>query len=104
MPNPWSVQAGYVARPVLAAFLAVTAWLGWKHRASPRLFRDAGWLLLAIIFLSGILRSLELGWAEAFWRHGFDVTYFSLCVPFLLLALGEALPGRPKSPHPETRA
>lgn len=94
--NPYFVQSGAIPGWAVAIVLAASLWTGFRHRAAPRLFAHAGLLLFAAVFAAWTIRSFEAGWANAIWNHGFDISYFCLPMPFLLLGLvrgrGEARP------------
>jgi len=88
--NPYNVQAAYTSRGVLALVLLTSAALAYRYRETSLSFLHAGFLLFATIFVCGMLKAIHAGWESAFWNHGFDITYFSLCIPFLLPAWGES--------------
>ncbi len=94
--NPFNVQAGYISRPVLAAVLAITLWLAYRYRRSSQLFSQlfyhAGLILFGTVFVCWLLKVFQTGWAEMLWNHTFDLTYFFLGVPFLLVAWGSKEP------------
>lgn len=90
--NPFDVQSGYISGWALAIVVAACCFLGYRHREKPRLFLHAGVLLYATVLGCWILKSLQVGWGEALWGNGFDISYFSLSLPFLLISLGELLP------------
>jgi len=91
--NPWRVQSGYATREVLAFVLVGTFVLGYLRRRSAAVFLDTGLLLFLTILLCWGLRVLDVGWAGMLWYNGFDLTYFSLCIPFLIVAWGDRASG-----------
>lgn len=94
--NPYFVQSGYATRGEVAAVLAATIAAGFlRRRAAPSAaFALAGATLFLTILMCWAATSLRKGWGASLWASGFDITYFSLCLPFLVIALGDALPGR----------
>jgi hypothetical protein len=90
--NPYHVQSGYVSREVLLLVLVGTVIFGYFRRRSSATFLHTGATLFLTIFICWVIRIMQVGWSEVVWAHEFDLTYFSLCIPFLLLALGDRLP------------
>ncbi len=95
--NPYHVQSGYVRREILLFILAATAVFGYLRRRSSATFLYTGATLFLTIFICWVFKSVDVGWSNSLWEHGFDITYFSLCVPFLILSFGGALPGPPRT-------
>ena len=90
--NPFNVQSGYIPTWALAIVLFTACFLGYRHRENPRLFFHSGILLFSTVLLCLVLKVMRSGWAEALWGSQFDISYFSLSIPFLLLALGGSFP------------
>lgn len=94
--NPYFVQSGAMPGWAVAIVLAFALCLGFRFRGSPRLFAHAGAVLFVAVFASWIIKSIRLGWATALWGNGFDISYFALPLPFLLLYLTTTVsPGAP---------
>ncbi|HLU69886.1 MAG TPA: hypothetical protein VKZ88_03845 [Fibrobacteria bacterium] len=91
--NPYHVQSGYVTREVLVLVLAATIATGFVRRrtAAAGAFVHTGMTLFLTILVCWILKAFQEGWSATLWEHQFDITYFSLCLPFLVIALGDAL-------------
>ncbi len=88
--NPLRVQAGYAP---LAYFLPAAGgalYLGYSDPAGERRFRSAGLLILSLVSACFLRAAVLQGWRNAFTGSGFDITYFTLPVPFLILALAES--------------
>jgi hypothetical protein len=88
--NPFLVQAGYAP---MTFFLPVAGWalyLGYSDPAGDRRFRNAGLLIFSLITACFLRAAIIQGWHTAFYESGFDITYFTLPVPFLILALAES--------------
>lgn len=104
--NPYYVQSGYVTREVLVAVLVATVVLGFlRRRSAPALaFVHAGMTLFLTVLVCWIVKSVQEGWIATMWSHYFDLTYFSLCLPFLLVALGDALSRREETALEGARA
>jgi hypothetical protein len=92
--NPYFVQSGAMPAWAVAVVLAFALWLGFRFRASPRLFAHAGGVLFVAVLASWVIKSFKLGWSAALWGNGFDISYFALPMPFLLLHLATAVDAR----------
>lgn len=94
--NPYHVQAGYVTREVLVVVLAATIVTGFLRRRSPPAvaFVHTGMTLFLTVLACWIVKAVQVGWGATLWSHEFDITYYSLCIPFLVIALGDALSPR----------
>ena len=98
--NPYDVQSGYIPRPGLAMVILISCLLGFVSRRNPRLFLFPGVLIYATVLGCWVFKSMKFGWAQALWGSEFDISYFSLSIPFLLIALGESLPGNLRKDSP----
>jgi hypothetical protein len=96
--NPYFVQSGAMPGWAIAVVLVGSLWLGFRFRAAPRLFAHAGAMLFVTVIVSWVIKSFRLGWATAIWNHGFDLSYFALPLPFLLLHLAVATSSAASSP------
>jgi hypothetical protein len=85
--NPLAWQASLSPAPVqvAAALMAVAAGLGAKDLAAAA-FRG-GAILAASVATAFALAALRGGFAQALWGTGFDISYFDLAVPFLIVPL-----------------
>lgn len=95
--NPFGAQADYISTWGLALLVSASCVLGYSHRDDPHPFLHTGLLLYATVLGSWILKSARIGWVPTLSGSGFDISYFALPLPFLLIALGERLP----SPSPD---
>jgi hypothetical protein len=97
--NPYLVQSGNIPGWALVLVLAITAWRAFKRGAAPALFADTGLILFATVFGCFLLKVARVGWENAVWGSKFDISYFALPVPFLLLHLGAlVLPASERNP------
>lgn len=86
--NPLHVQASYIPSWALAAVILASMVTGYRHRARPRLFAHTGFLLFTTVLFCWLLSAGRNGMATVLWEHGFDLTYFALPIPFILLHIG----------------
>lgn len=86
--NPYFVQSGYIPGWALALVLLATGWIGWRGRGASNLFASTGLLLFATVSGCFLIAVARTGWAHVLWENGFDISYFALPMPFLLLEAG----------------
>ena len=89
--NPYDQQSGYIPSWALALVLAITCFVAFRCRNNLRPFLHTGILLYGTVLLCLILKAIKFGWVEALWGSHFDISYFSLSMPFLLIAWGERI-------------
>lgn len=83
--GPFAVQGLYLPRWLIVASVAAALALGWRASDRRAVIARSGWLLLALVVVSGILTVDRSAPLAAF--TGFDVAYLVLPVPFLLISL-----------------
>lgn len=84
--GPFAVQGLYLPRWLIVASVGAALALGWHASDLRAVVARSGWLLLALVVVSGVLTVDRSAPLAAF--AGFDVAYLVLPTPFLLLALG----------------
>jgi hypothetical protein len=89
--NPYRIQSSFVSREILIAVLVASVALGYLKRRSEATFMYSGMTIFITVILCWALKSMSVGWSGALWWHGFDITYFFLGLPFLILALGDLM-------------
>ncbi len=95
--GPFTVQGLYLPAWVTAGGAFIALVLGWRAPDLPSVVARTGWLLLGLVALSFGLTVLHRDAAPTFFA-GFDVAYFILPTPFLLLALGRMISRQPHAP------
>jgi hypothetical protein len=88
--NPFLVQAGYAPLAFFFPLAGCALYLGYSDPAGERRFRNAGLLIFSLVTACFLRASIHQGWKNALYESGFDITYFTLPVPFLILALAES--------------
>lgn len=88
--NPFIVQSDYIPGWALGIVLLLSVYLGYRYRAAPRLFMHTGIILFGTILGCLVLKALQTGWTHAVWGNGYDISYFAIPMPFLLLHLLES--------------
>lgn len=88
--NPLSVQAGYAPLAYLLPAAGAAFFLGHADPGGKRKFRNAGLLIVSLVTACFLRAAIGQGWGTAVYASGFDLTYFTLSMPFLILALAES--------------
>jgi hypothetical protein len=88
--NPLSVQAGYAPLACVLPVAGAAFCLGYADSGGGRKFRNAGLLIFSLVTACFLRAAMGRGWEDAVNASGFDLTYFTLSMPFLILALAES--------------
>jgi hypothetical protein len=89
--NPFYVQSGYIPTWALMLVILTSLILGFTDKWGRKIYLHTGVLLFTTILGCCILKSMEIGWDGILWNAGFDITYFILGIPFILLAYGDSV-------------
>lgn len=89
--NPFYVQSGNIPSWLLAMVILVSCYLGWTDKTGNLFFRQTGMVLFATVLICLGLKADEVGIGNAIINNQFDISYFSLSLPFLLISLGKTL-------------
>jgi hypothetical protein len=89
--NPLDVQSGYIPSWALAFVILTCIGIGIRFCFGSRLFFHTGFSIFITVLGCYILKSIQMGWITALWENIFDITYFSMSIPFLILSLCESL-------------
>jgi hypothetical protein len=89
--NPFYVQSGYIPGWLLALVMLGCAIAGLMDKDGRRLFTMTGAAMFATLLFCLGLKAAEAGLGFAIANSVFDITYFSLSLPFLLISLGISL-------------
>ncbi len=89
--NPFYVQYGNIPSWILVIVLLVSVVFGFKDAHGHKLFLNSGMALFATVLICLGIKAISVGMGNAIFHNMFDISYFSLCLPFLLISLGEYL-------------
>jgi hypothetical protein len=89
--NPFRVQSTFLPLWGLILLLSSALIVGFLRGKATRPYHDTGVLLLVTVVFYAARLSFKGGWAGARQEGRFDVSFFVLPLPFLLLAQGERL-------------
>ncbi len=84
--NPITLQAGFLNLPLLIIFFVLAILAGLKATSACRFYSILSLLLFTVITAAFIITASEFGWDIAFHKSAFDISYYILAVPFLILA------------------
>lgn len=100
--GPFAVQGIYLPRWALVLGVAAALGLGWTAHTADAVVRRTGWVLAALAGLSFALTAAEAGVGAAVTER-FDLAYFALATPFLLLTAWAPSGEAPSRPGPRAR-
>jgi hypothetical protein len=84
--NPLAIQSILLPGWLKLALIALTISAGFVCRDLPAVIRRTGWLFFATVGLAFFQEIITNGWQRAFREHSFDISYFILSLPFLIIA------------------
>ncbi len=89
--NPFYVQSGNIPIWLLAMVIFICAYLGFKDNAGDFIFRNAAMVLFTTVLVCLGMKVNAAGAGNAIFQNQFDISYFTLSLPFLLISLGKTL-------------
>jgi hypothetical protein len=96
--NPVLLQAGFAPAVVSLGFLFIACIGGLFLKQFNTLLRFCFVVIFCIVATSMAFSLSNVGWFDALYESKFDISYFILCIPFLIASL-EAGPGRERISH-----
>lgn len=87
LEGPFAIQGLYLPSYLVLAGAGFALVLGWYAANLTAVVSRAGWLLLLLVCLSFGIAMLN-GSSSVIFDDGFDIAYFILPTPFLLMTLG----------------
>ena len=85
--NPITLQAGFLPSWLLFLFVVSSVMIGTKIKSLSQLYCTLGVFIFIIISAAWIKVIISSGFKHALLLNGFDISYFLLAVPFLLLGI-----------------
>jgi hypothetical protein len=86
--NPITLQASFLGATTIAVFLVLSLLAGWFSRTDQELYFATGASIFAAVSTYLLREISTLGFATAIFHSAADISYLTLSLPFLLLALG----------------
>ena len=85
--NPFHEQSDKMPLGLAACFIAGAVACGFFARSFERAVLASGYLLFGLISSGFLIKIFKAGFTQAFWGSGFDISYFMMALPFLVLSL-----------------
>jgi membrane protease YdiL (CAAX protease family) len=67
--------------------VACSIYCAIKIRSLIRIYSAISFILFGVVAIAFLFAVIHLGWEEAVLKDGFDISYFSFVLPFLLISL-----------------
>jgi len=93
--GPFTVQMWYCPKWLLALSIVASIVCGMSLKSSAKIFFTISVLLFSIVTVSFAIRILEFGFKDTVLQNFYDISYYCLAQPFLLLSFGLAAKARP---------
>lgn len=87
--GPFAIQFLYLPLWVILIAPFVLAYIGWIIRDTQELMFASGIVIFTLVTISFLVKVLQTGFYFCVIESGYDISYFAMAVPFLLLAIKE---------------
>ncbi len=84
--NPITLQAGFLNLPLLIIFFIGTIIISYKTKNLRQFYRYLALILTAVITVAFFKTIFQFGWDIALHSSAFDISYYILAIPILILA------------------
>ena len=84
--NPIILQAGFLNLPLLIIFFIATIIIGLKSHNTCLFYRNLAFTLIIVITTAFLKTIIQHGWSIAFHSSAFDISYYILAAPFLVVS------------------
>lgn len=85
--GPFSIQLSYLPNWLLIFAIACSIYSALVIRSLKGIYFAVFFLLFGVTCAAFIIALFNFGWDKAVLRNGFDISYFSFALPFLLISL-----------------
>jgi hypothetical protein len=85
--NPFHEQSDKMPLGCAVCFIAGSMVCGFFVRSFDRAMLASGYMLFGLISSGFLIKVFKTGFAQAYWGHGFDISYFMIALPFLVLSI-----------------
>ena len=85
--NPFHEQSDKMPLGLAACFVVGAVVCGFFARSLERAVLVSGYVLFGLIGSGFLIKIFRAGFTQAFWGSGFDISYFMVALPFLVLSL-----------------
>jgi hypothetical protein len=87
--GPFSMQLLYLPLWIILCSPLVFLYIAWMIRDVQELFFASGVVIFTLVAISFLLKAAEYGFHFCLIESGYDISYFAMPVPFLLLSIKE---------------
>lgn len=87
--GPFAIQTSYLPKGCLALLIALSIFWGTRLNDFREFLPAAGILLFVVVLVAFAISVMEAGFEKSVRGDYFDISYFCLTLPFLLLTLGD---------------
>ena len=92
--NPLLKQSSFIPMWLLAVVVMIAIALAIRTQTLDAFYRYSGAVLFATVCVAFVLSCVRIGWYESIFDHGFDLAYFTIPIPFLVIGLYERTAGK----------
>ncbi len=85
--GPFARQLNQIPPAGVILSVACCAYCAIKVGSFRRIYSAISFILFGVVGIAFLLAVIHLGWNEAVLKDGFDISYFSFSLPFLLISL-----------------
>jgi hypothetical protein len=85
--GPFARQLTQIPKLGVILSVACSIYCAIKIRSLIRIYSAISFILFGVVAIAFLFAVIHLGWEEAVLKDGFDISYFSFVLPFLLISL-----------------
>jgi hypothetical protein len=85
--GPFARQLNQIPKAGVILSVACSVYCAIKVGSLRRIYSAISFILFGVVGIAFLLAVIHLGWNEAVLKDGFDISYFSFALPFLLISL-----------------
>ena len=85
--NPFIEQTDKMPVGISILFIGIAIVCGFFTKTIDRALLTSGYLLFTLIGIAFVIKIIKMNFYEAFWANHFDISYFMIALPFLVLSV-----------------
>jgi hypothetical protein len=85
--NPFIEQTDKMPVGIAILFIILAIICGYFTKTFEKTILISGYLIFALISCAFIVKIVKVGFVNAFWKSNFDISYFTIVLPFLVLSI-----------------
>lgn len=87
--GPFAIQFLYLPMWVIVIAPFLLLYIGWMIRDTQELMFASGIVIFVLVSISFIIKTMQCGFYISVIENGYDISYFAMSIPFLLLSIKE---------------